>query len=57
MADSVIRYLTPEQRKDLMTDMRLEMEKASKDLEFERAASLRDEIQKLEASMNQKEKR
>ncbi len=57
VADSVIRYLTPEQRKDLMADMRLEMEKASKDLEFERAASLRDEIQKLEASMNQKEKR
>ncbi len=57
VADSVIRYLSPEQRNDLIADLRLEMEKASKDLEFERAASLRDEILKLEASMSQKEKR
>jgi excinuclease ABC subunit B len=57
VADSVIRYLTPDQRKDLISELRLEMERASKDLEFERAASLRDEIQKLESSMSRKEKR
>jgi excinuclease ABC subunit B len=57
IAENVIRYLTAEQRMDLISELRQEMEKASKDLEFERAASLRDEILKLEASMNQKEKR
>jgi excinuclease ABC subunit B len=56
VAESVIRYLTPEQRKDLISELRLEMEKASKDLEFERAASLRDEILKLETTMAQKER-
>ncbi|MBP1649053.1 MAG: excinuclease subunit, partial [Bacteroidetes bacterium] len=57
VAESVIRYLTPDQRKDLISELRVEMEKASKDLEFERAASLRDEILKLEELMSQKEKR
>jgi excinuclease ABC subunit B len=57
VAESVIRYLTTEQRQDLISELRLEMEKASKDLEFERAASLRDEILKLESTMAQKEKR
>jgi len=49
VAESVIRYLTADQRKDLIEELRAEMVKASKDLEFERAADLRDEIQKLEA--------
>ena len=49
VAEAVVRYLSPEQRKDLIEELRLEMLKASKDLEFERAAELRDEIQKLEA--------
>jgi excinuclease ABC subunit B len=49
VAESVIRYLTADQRKDLIEELRTEMIKASKDLEFERAADLRDEIQKLEA--------
>jgi excinuclease ABC subunit B len=57
IAESVIRYLTPEQRMDLISELRTEMEKASKDLEFERAASLRDEILKLETILNQKEKK
>jgi excinuclease ABC subunit B len=47
--ESVIRYLTADQKKDLIEELRSEMVKASKDLEFERAAQLRDEIQKLEA--------
>jgi excinuclease ABC subunit B len=49
VAEHVIKYLTPDQRKDLIEELRTEMMKASKDLEFERAADLRDEIAKLEA--------
>jgi excinuclease ABC subunit B len=53
VAERVIRYLTADQKKDLMEELRVEMVRASKDLEFERAAELRDEIQKLEAMMKQ----
>jgi excinuclease ABC subunit B len=48
VAETVVRYLTAEQRADLIEELRTEMVKASKDLEFERAAELRDEIQKLQ---------
>jgi excinuclease ABC subunit B len=48
VADSVVRYLTKEQREDLIEEFRAEMTKAAKDLEFERAAELRDEIERLE---------
>jgi excinuclease ABC subunit B len=48
VAEAVVRYLTPDQRKDLIEELRTEMTRASRDLEFERAAELRDEIQKLE---------
>ena len=48
VADHVIKFLTPEQKKYLVAELRSEMERAAKDLEFERAASLRDEIAKLE---------
>ncbi len=49
VAENVIRYLTPEQRGDLVEELKAEMAKAAKDLEFERAASLRDEIARVEA--------
>jgi excinuclease ABC subunit B len=49
IAESVVRYLTADQRKDLIEELHTEMVNASKDLEFERAAELRDEIKKLEA--------
>jgi excinuclease ABC subunit B len=49
IAEQVVRYLTPEQKADLMDELRTAMEQAARDLEFERAASLRDELQKLEA--------
>ena len=49
VAEQVVRYLSADQRRDLIEELRAEMLKASKDLEFERAAGLRDEIQKLEA--------
>jgi len=48
-AERVIRYLTDDQKKDLLEELRREMIRASKDLEFERAAQLRDEIRKLES--------
>jgi excinuclease ABC subunit B len=48
VADSVVRYLTKEQKQDLIEELRAEMTKAAKDLEFERAAELRDEIERLE---------
>ena len=52
VAETVFRYLTKEQRKDMIDELRLEMRNASKDLEFERAAELRDEIERLEKEMN-----
>ncbi|MER3522924.1 MAG: excinuclease ABC subunit B [Ignavibacteria bacterium] len=57
VAESVVRYLTTEQRKDLIEELRAEMLKASKDLEFERAAQLRDEIAKLESAVPKKGRR
>jgi excinuclease ABC subunit B len=47
VADSVMKYLTTEQKTDLIEELTNEMMKASADLEFERAAQLRDEIQRL----------
>jgi excinuclease ABC subunit B len=49
VAEAVVRYLTADQRKDLLEELQEEMKKAARDLEFERAAELRDEIQKLQA--------
>ena len=49
VSETVIKYLTKEQREDLLAEMKSEMARAAKDLEFERAAELRDEIAKLEA--------
>ncbi len=48
VAEPVIKYMTNDQRKELIEQMREEMHNAAKDLEFEKAASLRDEIEKLE---------
>lgn len=48
VAEPVIKYMTKEQKEDLLEQMKEEMLTAAKDLEFERAASLRDEIDKLQ---------
>ncbi len=48
VSESIVRYLTKEQRRDLLEEMKEEMRRASRELEFERAAELRDEIQRLE---------
>ncbi len=47
VAEPVIKYLNKEQKQDLIDEMTEEMLKAAKDLEFERAALLRDEIEKI----------
>ena len=48
IAESVVRYMTKGQREDLLGELRKEMRNAAKDLEFERAVELRDEIARLE---------
>ncbi|MGA9116445.1 MAG: excinuclease ABC subunit UvrB [Bacteroidota bacterium] len=48
VAEELARFLTGRQREDLLQDLRAEMIRASKDLEFERAADLRDQIARLE---------
>ena len=47
VAEPVLRYMTNDQKMDLISQLEEEMITAAKDLEFERAASLRDEVDKL----------
>jgi len=47
----IIKHLTPEQKKELIDQLTVEMHNAAKDLEFERAAAIRDEIQRLKESL------
>ncbi|MFQ5569696.1 MAG: excinuclease ABC subunit UvrB [Rhodothermales bacterium] len=51
VADPVIKYLTPEQQRDLVAQMRNEMLEAAENLDFERAAALRDSITQLETEL------
>jgi excinuclease ABC subunit B len=47
VAEPVLKYMNKEQKEDLILQLTEEMHKAAKDLEFERAANLRDEIHRL----------
>jgi excinuclease ABC subunit B len=47
VSEPVVKYMTNEQKNDLIEQLNHEMINAAKDLEFERAAALRDEIEKL----------
>ncbi len=49
-AEPVIKYLTSEQRQEMLENMFLEMKKAARELDFERAAMLRDEIQRIQSA-------
>jgi len=49
--DDVKSSLTPEQRMDLLAELKSAMEEAAKQLDFEEAARLRDRIYELEQSM------
>ncbi|MGB5846836.1 MAG: excinuclease ABC subunit UvrB [Ignavibacteriaceae bacterium] len=48
VAEPILKYMDDDQKQDLIEQLREQMHAAAKDLEFEKAASLRDEIQKLE---------
>ncbi|GMU96255.1 excinuclease ABC subunit UvrB [Ignavibacterium album] len=47
VAEPVLRYMSKDQKQDLIDQLTEEMYQAAKDLEFERAAYLRDEINRL----------
>jgi excinuclease ABC subunit B len=49
IAEHVVKYLSKEQREDMLEELTREMRAAAKDLEFERAAALRDEVERLRA--------
>lgn len=51
----ILKHLTPQQKQELIDQLTIEMHNAAKDLEFERAAAIRDEIQRLKESLKQKE--
>ena len=48
VAEPVLKFMTKEQKQELIEQLRTEMREAAKDLEFERAAQLRDEIARLQ---------
>jgi excinuclease ABC subunit B len=47
VAEPVLKYMTREQKQQIIDEMTEEMMNAARDLEFEKAAFLRDEIEKL----------
>jgi len=47
VAEPVLKYMNAEQKQDLVEQLTDQMRQAAKELEFEKAASLRDEINKL----------
>ena len=47
VAEPILKYMSNDQKQDLIEQLTTEMHNAAKDLEFEKAANLRDEIQKL----------
>ena len=51
VAEPVLKYMNNDQKKDLVEQLTEQMHQAAKDLEFEKAASLRDEIQRLKKMM------
>lgn len=51
VAEPILKYMDKDQKQDLIEQLREQMHAAAKDLEFEKAASLRDEIAKLEKMM------
>jgi excinuclease ABC subunit B len=53
VADPVVKYLNDDQKRDLIEQMREEMLEASENLEFERAAELRDSIEELERQLEE----
>ena len=48
VADPVVKYLTDDQKRDLVAQLTREMDAAAENLEFEKAAELRDSIAQIE---------
>lgn len=48
VSEPLAKYLSKEQKDDLISELKTEMKRAAQDLEFERAAELRNEIERLE---------
>ncbi len=57
VAEPIIKYMSKEQKEDLIEQLTEEMHKSAKELEFERAAMLRDEIEKLRKDAGTKKKK
>ncbi|MCL5030240.1 MAG: excinuclease ABC subunit UvrB, partial [Bacteroidetes bacterium] len=53
VAEPVLKYMNSEQKQDLVDQLTEQMHQAAKDLEFEKAASLRDEINRLKKMVKQ----
>ena len=51
VADPVVKYLTDDQKRDLVAQLSREKEAAAENLEFEKAAELRDSIAQIEAEL------
>jgi excinuclease ABC subunit B len=56
VADPVLKYLTDDQKRDLIIQLRVEMEDAAVALKFEKAAEIRDTIAQLERDLTQVKK-
>ncbi len=54
-AEPVIEYMSSKELKQLIDQMYIEMKNAARDLDFERAASLRDDIGKLQIKLDSME--
>jgi excinuclease ABC subunit B len=52
VAEPVLKYMNNDQKQDLVDQLTVEMHQAAKDLEFEKAAQLRDEVNKLKKMMH-----
>lgn len=48
VSETVAKYLSKEQKDDLISELKTEMKRAAQELEFERAAELRNSIERLE---------
>ena len=53
VADPVVKYLTDDQKRDLVEQMKEEMREAADNLEFERAAELRDSIEEIQEQLEE----
>lgn len=51
VAEPILKYMDNEQKQDLIDQLTIQMKEAAKDLEFEKAASLRDEVDRLKKTL------